>query len=141
MRYIHWQSLAMATALTIGILARGTSPSLAETIAIGSSWNQATQLSGQSGGPQATADCGAVAAAPNHVLSLAGDIPTMQVNVQATGGEPTLLIEGPGGQRWCALSMDGLSAKVSGYWEAGTYRVFVGDRTGSRHSYTLNINP
>ncbi len=141
MLHIHWQNLILATALTASIVGSGSTVSRADTIAIGPQGNQTTQLSGLSGGPTMTSDCGAVAATPNHILNLTNDIPTMIVNVQAAGGDPTLLIEGPGGQRWCARSMDGSTAKVSGYWAAGPYRVFVGDRSGSQHSYTLSIQP
>jgi len=141
MRRIHWQHLALAATLTAGIVGSGAGVGLADTIAIGPDWSQPTQFDGLSGGSQATPDCGSVAASPNHVLNLASDIPALEVSVQASGGEPTLLIEGPGGQRWCARSMDGSTAKVSGYWEAGPYRVFVGDRSGGQYDYMLSIQP
>ncbi len=138
MRRANWKRLTILTAISVGLVGAGALAVRANPIAIGPNLSP-TQVSGQSGGGQSTPDCGTISAAPNHVLNLAGDIPTMELNLQATGGEPTLLVEGPGGQRWCSRSMDGSSVKVSGYWDAGTYRIYVGDRSGSQHSYTLSI--
>ncbi|WP_413167307.1 hypothetical protein ACL6C3_11495 [Capilliphycus salinus ALCB114379] len=95
--------------------------------------------SGTSGGESNSGDCGFVAAAPNHTIDVAEDLPLLRINVQ-TSGAPTLLIEGPAG-RYCVLPEGaGGNLQFSGYAPSGTYNIYVGDREQGQHSYNLSIS-
>ncbi|NES96092.1 MAG: hypothetical protein F6K32_12835 [Desertifilum sp. SIO1I2] len=101
--------------------------------------NPQTLSSGVSGGSGGT-ECGTLPAAPSAVVQLAADITSMRFIVQGDG-QPTLMIQGPQGKS-CILS-DNLSGgvlEVPGYWEQGTYSLYVGDRAGGSHNYTLSVS-
>jgi hypothetical protein len=98
------------------------------------------QLSGTSGG-QKNSNCGYISQTPNQVVRVTADkIDYLRLGVQSTTGEPTLLIDGPGG-RFCVLAdkASGDNPEISGVWLRGNYSVYVGDRTGGKHPYTLYI--
>lgn len=105
------------------------------------SGNSATvQLNGTSGGSKKSGSCaGNTAAAPNHVIQVTEDS-NLQFTLQSSG-EPALLIRG-GGQDFCvpADSFSGGKISVPGRWPRGSYSVFVGDRAGGQHPYTLSIS-
>lgn len=88
--------------------------------------------SGTSGGGRSS-DCGFIAAAPNQVIQLSEPVPYLRFRVQG-GGQPTLLIEGPGG-RFCGLA----EPEISGFWQPGSYNIYVGDRDRGQHPYTLSV--
>lgn len=88
--------------------------------------------SGTSGG-STSSDCGFIAAAPNQVIQLSEPVPYLRFRVQGSG-QPTLLIEGPGG-RFCGLA----EPEISGFWQAGSYNIYVGDRAQGQHPYTLSV--
>lgn len=88
--------------------------------------------SGTSGGATSS-DCGFIAAAPNQVIQLSEPFPYLRFRVQG-GGQPTLLIEGPGG-RFCGLA----EPEISGFWQPGSYNIYVGDRAQGQHAYTLSV--
>lgn len=101
------------------------------------------QINGVSGGSVKTPDCGNIGIQPNYTLNLSQKVDYLKVNVQATGGQPTLLIQGPGANdRFCILGdgNSGLKPELSGVWEAGKYLIYVGDRSNSQHQFTLNIS-
>jgi hypothetical protein len=101
------------------------------------------QIQGKTGGGVDSKDCGYIGTQPNHILNLMERIDYLRVSLQANGGEPTLLIFGPGAQdRFCVLGDRnlGINPELSGVWESGKYLIFVGDRTNSQHSFTLNIS-
>ena len=67
----------------------------------------------------------------------------MRLTVEASGGQPTLLVVGPNtGDSFCVLGdeMSGLKPEISGVWEAGFYQIYVGDRTNEQHKFSLNIS-
>lgn len=126
------QKILVPTTLAATLMGFGGLPSVANTIAIAPSQSQ--QVTGQSGGTQATPDCGAIAATPNHVITVTEQINSMRLRVEATGGQPTLLVIGPStNERMCASG----KPEMPGLWLPGEYRVFVGDRAGESHNYTL----
>lgn len=94
---------------------------------------------GTSGGAK-NSDCGNIAATPNQVIHVTESLPYLRLSVE-TAGEPTLLIEGPGG-RFCVLadSYSGGKPEISGYWQEGKYSLYVGDRAKAQHPYTLSIS-
>jgi hypothetical protein len=97
-------------------------------------------VNGTSGGSVASQGCGTIAATPNHTLTLGANFNYLRINVQG-GGKPTLLIKGPGSRNSCvpADNMSGGSIQAPGFWEQGTYSIFVGDLAGGQHPYTLSI--
>lgn len=96
-------------------------------------------LSGKSGGTNAS-NCGKIAATPNHVLDVKESLPYLRLAVES-GGQPTLLIDGPGG-RFCVLpdSYSGGKPEMSGYWQKGNYSLYVGQLSEQEHTYTLSIS-
>jgi len=85
-------------------------------------------------------DCGYLTSAPNQRIELNQDFPYLRVQVQSSGN-PTLWIDGPGGP-FCVLS-DNYSDQepaMEGFWIAGTYDIYVGDRAQGKYSYTLTIS-
>lgn len=97
-------------------------------------------VSGTSGGPNNSGDCGFIASGPNLMIEVTQDLPYWRLRVQ-TAGTPTLLIEGPTG-RFCVLpeSAAGGNLQFSGYGNKGTYTIFVGDRAHGQHPYTLSVS-
>jgi hypothetical protein len=94
---------------------------------------------GSSGGSQSS-QCGFIASSPNEVVRVTGGNASLRFTVQSEG-QPTLLIQGPGGRNQCVMAdsySDG-TIEVPGVWEQGTYSVFVGDRDQASHPYTLTI--
>lgn len=96
-------------------------------------------VSGTSGGKKSS-DCGSIAATPNQIIQVAKPFPYLRLSVQSAG-QPTLLVQGPAG-RFCVLS--GADSKgnpeISGFWQAGEYSLYVGDRSQGQHPYTLSIS-
>ena len=94
---------------------------------------------GTSGGVKNSGDCGLIAEEANHIIEVEQPIGYLSLQVRATGGTPTLLVEGPSG-RFCLLphSSDG-PIKFAGHGDSGLYNIYVGDRSGGQYSYTLTI--
>lgn len=129
------QKILVSTTLAVTVLGFGGLASLAETIAIAPA--QSRQATGQSGGTQETPDCGAIATTPNHVITVTEQINSMHLRVEAEGGQPTLLVIGPSAnERMCASG----TPEMPGLWLPGEYQVFVGDRAGESHNYTLYLD-
>ena len=103
----------------------------------------ATQaIKGRTGGNVDSKNCGFVAPKPSYTMSLSQRMDYMRMFVDAQGGQPTLLIVGPKtNDRFCVLgdSGTGLKPEISGVWEPGNYSVYVGDRYGEQHPFTLQI--
>lgn len=96
-------------------------------------------VTGTSGGSQSSKGCGMTAAAPNHVIRLGDNFNYLRFSVQSAG-QPTLLIEAPNGSSCVqADSLSGGAIQAPGYWEKGTYSIYVGDRSGAQNPYTLSI--
>jgi hypothetical protein len=97
-------------------------------------------ISGVSGGPNNSGDCGFVSQAPNHVINVTQDLPYWRIAVQ-TAGAPSLMIQGPRG-RFCVLPANAAAGNVefSGYGDKGIYTIFVGDRSQGQHPYSLSIS-
>ncbi|MBE9189428.1 hypothetical protein IQ230_03415 [Gloeocapsopsis crepidinum LEGE 06123] len=96
-------------------------------------------VQGTSGGAK-NSNCGNIAGAPNQVIQVTKPLPYLQLQVKSEG-QPTLLIEGPGG-RFCVLAdrFSGGSAQISGFWQPGRYSLYIGERSQGRHPYTLSIS-
>ena len=100
-------------------------------------------IKGQSGGSTDSQGCGFIGDRPNYEMNLEQRVDYMRFTVQADGGQPTLLVIGPNANdSFCVLGdrVSGLKPEISGVWEAGSYKIYVGDRQGDRHQFTLNIS-
>jgi hypothetical protein len=100
-------------------------------------------IQGNSGGPIDSKNCGFVATTPSYTLSLPDRLDYLRMFVEVNGGQPTLLVIGPKQEdSYCVLGdlSAGLNPEISGVWEAGTYSVYVGDRSGEQHQFTLSIS-
>jgi hypothetical protein len=95
------------------------------------------EFKGTSGGSQASKGCGMIGATPNYVVNLTTNFNYLRFTVQGSG-QPTLLIQGPNGSS-CVQAVPGGNIEVPGYWEKGTYSIYVGDRAGNPNPYTLSI--
>lgn len=95
---------------------------------------------GTSGGEK-TSDCGNIATNPSQVIEVTESLPYLRLSVESEG-KPTLLIQGPEGKRFCVLADtdSGENPEISGYWEAGKYSLYVGDRAQQQHPYSLSIS-
>lgn len=100
-------------------------------------------IEGNSGGSINSKDCGFIASSPHHTMRVNQRMDYMRLTVKAKGGQPTLLIVEPKtGRRFCALGDQGagLVPEISGSWEPGEYKVYVGERTHNRYQFTLSIS-
>ena len=100
-------------------------------------------VEGQSGGSTDSQGCGFISDRPNYEMSLDQRVDYMRFTVQTDGGQPTLLVLGPNpNDSFCVLGdkVSGLKPEISGVWEPGAYQIYVGDRQGDRHQFTLDIS-
>ncbi len=96
-------------------------------------------VNGESGGT-VQSNCGNISANPNQVIKLTEAVPYLRLTVDSPG-QPTLLVEGPGG-KFCILpdKYSGNKPEMSGFWQAGTYSVYVGELSKAQYNYTLSIS-
>jgi hypothetical protein len=101
--------------------------------------SEALVLNGISGGTVAS-NCGNIANAPNHIIQLTQPLPYLRLTVDSPG-QPTLLIDGPGGS-FCVLSdnYSGSKPELTGYFMPGEYTLHVGELSQSQYNYTLSIS-
>ena len=100
-------------------------------------------ITGESGGSNDSQGCGFISNTPNYKMNLEQRTDYMRLTVQANGGQPTLLVLGPNaGDRFCVLGDEtsGLKPEISGVWESGSYQIYIGDRLGGQHQFTLDIS-
>lgn len=129
-------------AVLVGAVALVAPVAAADTIDISSGLQpDPMSLSGQTGGPVESEDCGFLPAAPSQVLQVTERVSYMRLRVEAPG-DPTLLVEGPDG-RFCAITDqmggDG-SPELSGVWLPGEYDIYVGSADGRQTQYELSIS-
>lgn len=132
------------TVLTMTFLASHTLKADSETIGVNLKFDTKTQtIQGQTGGPINSKGCGYVASSPNHVINIPKRVDYMRLTVQANGGKPTLLVKGPSSKdSFCVLgdAASGFKPEMSGVWEPGKYKIYIGDLSGKNHQFTLNIS-
>ncbi|BAY22406.1 hypothetical protein NIES2100_21690 [Calothrix sp. NIES-2100] len=84
-------------------------------------------------------NCGHIPAKPSQVIQVPKSLPYLRVTVESKG-QPTLLIDGPGG-KFCVLADSSeAKAELAGFWQAGEYSFYVGDISQREYSYTLSIS-
>ena len=99
-------------------------------------------LKGKSGGT-VKSNCGNITTEPNQVIQVTESLPYLRLTVESEG-KPTLLIDGPGG-RFCVMAdkYSGSKPELSGFWQPGTYSVYVGELDEglqAKSSYALSIS-
>ncbi|MEM6613981.1 MAG: hypothetical protein AAF652_17335 [Cyanobacteria bacterium P01_C01_bin.72] len=100
-------------------------------------------VKGLSGGAINSQGCGFIANNPSYEMNLESRIDYMRFTVEAAGGQPTLLVVGPNSDdSFCVLGdeISGLKPEISGVWESGFYKIYVGNRTNSQHEFVLDIS-
>ncbi|MTJ48411.1 hypothetical protein [Dolichospermum sp. UHCC 0259] len=129
-----------SVALTMGLLLNQSSFAGTPTTIIDSTLaSEPLILKGKSGG-SVKSNCGNINTAPNQIIEVTEPLPYLRLTA-ATEGQPTLLIDGPGG-RFCVLadSNSGGNPELSGYWQPGKYSVYVGELALKNYSYTLVVS-
>lgn len=98
------------------------------------------ELTGRTGGNQ-NSTCGNISPSAGQVISVTEMFASLSFEVESQG-DYTLLITGPNGFSECvfAHNYDGGVIQAPGLLNQGEYRVFVGDRKGESHPYTLSIS-
>lgn len=132
----HW----MVIPTTLAMILTSVGVARSQTIQITSNFQPDPMVvTGSSGGSQINKSCGMMGASPDHVITLNENINYLRFSVQSDN-QPTLLIEGPNGSSCVqADSFSGGKIETPGYWEKGTYSLYIGDRAGGQHPYTLSI--
>jgi hypothetical protein len=135
-RLTRWFTIPATVAISLTIAGKA----LSQAIAILPN-SPTIQVSGVSGGTQKDSSCaGFISASPNHVVQVAED--SNLVFALKSSGQPALLIHSTAGHNFCvpADSYSNGSVEIPGRWAKGTYSVYVGDRAGGQHPYTLSIS-
>ena len=134
------KSLAPIITLTLAMILAAAGTVRSQPLQLAPGFPEPLSVSGVSGGPNNSGDCGFVASGPNIVLEVTQDLPYWRIAVQ-TAGAPSLMIQGPRG-RFCVLpaSVAAGNVEFSGYGDKGTYAIFVGDRAQGQHPYSLSIS-
>lgn len=98
------------------------------------------EFSGQTGGSQSST-CGNINPSAGQTIRVTESFASLDFEVQSQGNY-TLLIQGPDGFQECvfAHNYDDGAIKSPGLLNQGEYQVFVGDRNGENHPYTLSIS-
>ncbi len=98
------------------------------------------EVTGQTGGSESST-CGNINRATGQIVQVTEAFTALNFEVQSRG-DYTLLITGPDGFKECvfAHNYDGGVIQAPGLLNRGEYRVFVGDRRGESHPYTISIS-
>ncbi len=134
------RKMVLPVVLALAILAAIGFPAESKPIQVGNRFNSHS-VRGHSGGAINSGDCGFISQQPSQVINVTQRVNYMQVRVIASGGKPTLLIRGAN-RRFCSIADDvsGVNPQISGVWLPGRYLIYVGDRTRTRHPFTLTIS-
>jgi hypothetical protein len=126
-------AIPMALLLTVVVAPAASAETITTPLA------EPLMVRGTSGGPQRS-DCGFIAEEPSQVIRVTESFTSLQFTLES-GGQPTLWITGPNGLNQCLMADDlsGGMIEFPGVWEGGNYSLFVGDRRGQSHRYTLTI--
>lgn len=124
---------ALAAVLAVGTTAKAD-PTVRTPIAA------PIEVTGQTGGSESST-CGNINRADGQVVQVTEAFTALNFEVQSRG-DYTLLITGPDGFQECvfAHNYDGGVIQAPGLLNRGEYRVFVGDRRGESHPYTISIS-
>ena len=131
-------STAIGVILTLAATARAQ-----EVVNISANFSDSLTLTETSGGDRQ--DCGYHGEEPDYIINLQQDFTYLRFSVEGEG-TPTLLMIGPldtnNKARYCSQTASDSEehAEHSGYWSAGKYEVYVGEREkGVQTSYELTV--
>ena len=124
---------ALAAVLTVGSAAKAQSVTRTPLSA-------PVELTGRTGGSESST-CGNINPAAGQIVQITEPFASLDFEVQSQG-DYTLLITGPGGFKECvfAHNYDGGVIQAPGLLNQGEYQVYMGDRRGESHPYTLSIS-
>ncbi|MGF1499049.1 MAG: hypothetical protein ACFB8W_19820 [Elainellaceae cyanobacterium] len=133
----RWAVMPMALVLLGGVISTAT---VAQAQTVQTPIQSGYTSRGTSGGSRSS-QCGFIASQPNLRLEVTEPLASLRFRVEG-GGEPTLMITNQQGRSECVMSdnLSGGTIELPGVWEQGAYSVYVGDRAGNSHSYTLSIS-
>lgn len=125
-------ALALATVLSVG-------PAVQAQSVMRTPLDSPLELTGQTGGRESSA-CGNIDRSAGQTIEVTEAFASLSFEVESQG-DYTLLITGPDGFRECvfAHNYDGGVIQAPGLLNQGEYNIFVGDRSGERHPYTMSI--
>ncbi|MGB3672317.1 MAG: hypothetical protein WA984_19540 [Phormidesmis sp.] len=114
--------------------------SAAQAQTISTPLGEPLEVTGQTGGSDSSA-CGNISRSDGQTIRVTEPFASLSFEVESEG-DYTLLITGPNGFRECvfANNYDGGVIQAPGLLDQGQYQIFVGDRSGERHPYTLSIS-
>ena len=75
-------------------------------------------------------------------IQVTGGLTSLNFDVSGNGGQPTLrVVNKSNGDETCVMAdnLSGSQVELSAAWDNGTYAVYVGDRNGEAHTFTLSI--
>lgn len=139
MKKLIMGTLGLATAIATMMI--GSHPAFGQPVTLTPQFQpDPVVLQGTSGGSQASTNCGSIPTTPSQVVQLDGDFPYLRFSLQSSGQPTLLIVRLPNGTPSC-ISADSSSGRINapGYWEQGNYAIYVGDRAGGQHPYTLSI--
>lgn len=98
------------------------------------------EITGRTGGNDPSA-CGAINLNRGRTIRVTEPFASLSFEVESEG-DYTLLITGENGFSECvfAHNYDGGVIQAPGLLDQGVYKVYVGDRSGESHPYTLSIS-
>ena len=136
---MRFSPLRFSALLVLPLLIAASVSPAAKAQAINTPLSAPVELTGQSGGSDSSA-CGNINRSNGKTIRVTEPFAALSFEVESEG-DYTLLITGPNGFRECVLAHnhDGGVIQAPGLLDQGQYRVFVGDRSGERHPYTLSI--
>ena len=89
------------------------------------------------------APCNSANTQPEAVtIQVTGGLTSLDFEVSGNGGQPTLrVVNKRNGDETCvtADNLSGSQVELSAAWDDGNYAVYVGDRNGESHTFTLSI--
>ena len=139
-----FKSRTIATAIAATMLLANQESGMANTVLGNAISNPGDRtIEGLSGGSIDSQGCGYIADTPSYEMNLADRVDYMRFTVEATAGQPTLLVVGPNpSDSFCVLGdeISGLKPEISGVWEPGNYQIYVGNRTNEQHEFILDIS-
>jgi hypothetical protein len=130
--------LALVSALSFGAVNSAGALAQAQTVAR-TPLAAPIEMTGVTGGAEASA-CGNINPATGVLVQVTEAFASLNFEVQSQG-DYTLFITGPNGFKECvfAHNYDNGVIKSPGLLNRGDYQVYVGDRRGESHPYTLSV--
>jgi hypothetical protein len=127
-------AIPAAIALSLG----ATEFASAQTVQLAPGFNPNPKVFTGTSGGRTSSSCGNLPANPSQTVTLTQAM-NLVFSVQGANSL-TMMIKSPDGGTFCVIS-DGSGAPLQqpGYWNAGTYAIYIGDQASSGNAYQLSI--